>query len=185
MKPWPVLLLIILLPIRMLAQKDFQKRYQLALIEAKAGDIIDLPAGKFFLTNTLSLEGKQHITIRGKGKDSTTLSFQNQQDGAEGIRVSNCSDITLEGFTVQDAKGDAIKTMHVKGIRFHQVRAEWTGTPGPQNGGYGLYPVQCDGVVIDACVAIGASDAGIYVGQSKNIVVKNCVAFHNCLLYTY
>lgn len=183
MKPWPVLLLVILLPARMLAQKDFQKRYQLALIQAQVGDVIELPAGKFFLTNTLSLEGKQHITIRGKGKDSTILSFQNQQDGAEGIRVSNCANITLEGFTVQDAKGDAIKTMHVKDIRFLQVRAEWTGTPGPQNGGYGLYPVQCDGVVIDACVAIGASDAGIYVGQSKNIIVKKLCGLPQCCRY--
>jgi parallel beta-helix repeat protein len=85
----------------------------------------------------------------------------------------------LEGFTVQDAKGDAIKTMHVTGITFRNVKAEWTGIPGPDNGGYGLYPVQCERVLIDQCEAIGASDAGIYVGQSKDIVVKNSKAFHN------
>jgi parallel beta-helix repeat protein len=33
--------------------------------------------------------------------------------------------------------------------------------------------VQCQNVVIDGCVAIGASDAGIYVGQSDYIVVRN------------
>src|SRR4029079_1886597 len=59
------------------------------------------------------------------------------------------------------------------------VKAEWTGTPGPDNGGYGLYPVQCEQVLIDQCEAIGASDAGIYVGQSEDIVVKNSTAFHN------
>jgi parallel beta-helix repeat protein len=125
------------------------------------------------------LEGKKKVTLRGKGMDKTILSFKGQTDGAEGIRVSDGADIILEGFTVQDAKGDAIKTMHVTGITFHQVRTEWTGTPGPDNGGYGLYPVQCQGVTIDQCESIGASDAGIYVGQSKDIVVKNSKAFHN------
>jgi len=149
------------------------------MILAETGTVIELPEGHFTLTNTLSLEGKKKITIRGKGMDKTILSFKGQTDGAEGIRVSDGSDILLEGFTVQDAKGDAIKTMHVIGITFHEVRTEWTGIPGPENGGYGLYPVQCEQVVIDKCEAIGASDAGIYVGQSKDIVVKNSKAFHN------
>ena len=34
-------------------------------------------------------------------------------------------------------------------------------------------------MLIDGCVAIGASDAGIYVGQSQNIIVKNSVAQYN------
>lgn len=161
------------------AQKEFQKKYQTAMILAEPGSVIELPEGIFTLTNTLSLEGKSKVTIRGKGMDKTILSFKNQTDGAEGIRVSDGTDITLEGFTVQDAKGDAIKTMHVTGITFRDVKTEWTGVPGPENGGYGLYPVQCQQVTIDQCVAIGASDAGIYVGQSKDIVVKHSKAFHN------
>ena len=161
------------------AQKDIQKKIQSELILAEDGAIIELPAGTFYFTNTLSLEGKKNIQIKGKGMDKTILSFKDQTDGAEGIRVSDASDILLDGFTVQDAKGDAIKTMHVKGITFKSVKTEWTGEPGPKNGGYGLYPVQCEGVTIDKCVAIGASDAGIYVGQSKDIVVKNSKAYHN------
>lgn len=161
------------------SQKDFQKKYQSQMILAEQGSVIELPEGTYTLTNTLSLEGKKKITIRGKGMDKTILSFKGQTDGAEGIRVSNGTDILLEGFTVQDAKGDAIKTMHVTGITFRNVKAEWTGTPGPENGGYGLYPVQCRQVMIDKCSAIGASDAGIYVGQSEDIVVKHSTAFHN------
>jgi len=149
------------------------------MITAAAGDVISLPEGTFTLTNTLSLEGKKKITIRGKGMDKTILSFKGQTDGAEGIRVSNGTDIVLEGFTVQDAKGDAIKAMHVTGIHFINVKTEWTGTPGPENGGYGFYPVQCKQVLIDRCTAIGASDAGIYVGQSEDIVVKRSIAHHN------
>lgn len=149
------------------------------MILAENGSVIELPEGTFTLTNTLSLEGKKKITIRGKGMDKTILSFKGQTDGAEGIRVSDGEDIVLEGFTVQDAKGDAIKTMHVTGITFRDVKTEWTGIPGPQNGGYGLYPVQCINVLIDNCMAVGASDAGIYVGQSQDITVKHSKAWHN------
>ena len=173
------LLLIIGIPLVCFSQKDFQKKYQSLFILAESGDVIELPEGIFQLTNTLSLEGKKKVTIRGKGMNKTILSFKNQTDGAEGIRVSDGTEILLEGFTVQDAKGDGIKTMHVKGITFHDVKTEWTGTPGPSNGGYGLYPVQCEGVIIDQCEAIGASDAGIYVGQSKDIIVRKSKAYHN------
>jgi parallel beta-helix repeat protein len=162
-----------------IAQKEFQKKYQSEMILAEPGSVIELPEGVFTLTNTLSLEGKSKITIRGKGIDKTILNFKNQTDGAEGLRVSDGSDIVLEGFTIQDTKGNAIKTMHVTGIRFKNLKTEWTGVPGPTNGGYGLYPVQCQQVTIDGCIAIGASDAGIYVGQSKDIVVKNSKAYHN------
>ena len=161
------------------AQKDFQKKLQTAFILAESGSVIELPEGVINLTNTLSLDGKKNITIRGKGMDKTILSFKSQTDGAEGIRVSDGANIKLEGFTVQDAKGNGIKTMHINGITFHNIKAEWTGIPGPENGGYAMYPVQCEGVTIDGCVAIGASDAGIYVGQSKDIIVKNSKAYHN------
>ena len=176
----PFLLFVFIgIPAVTFCQKDFQKKYQSLFILAEDGDVVELPEGVFELTNTLSLEGKKKVTIRGKGMNKTILSFKKQTDGAEGIRVSDGSDIVLEAFTVQDAKGDAIKTMHVKGITFRNVKTEWTGIPGPENGGYGLYPVQCQGVLIDQCEAIGASDAGIYVGQSKDIVVKKSKAYHN------
>jgi parallel beta-helix repeat protein len=173
------LLFLLIIPVAAFSQKDFQKKIQTQMILAEPGTVIELPEGVFTLTNTLSLEGKKNITIRGKGMDKTILSFKGQTDGAEGIHVNDGTDILLEGFTVQDAKGDAIKTMHVTGISFHDVKVEWTGAPGPENGGYGLYPVQCEKVLIDKCISIGASDAGIYVGQSKDIVVKNSKAYHN------
>ena len=60
-----------------------------------------------------------------------------------------------------------------------RVRTEWTNGPDEGNGAYGLYPVQCRNVLIEECVAIGASDAGIYVGQSDRIVVRNSRAEYN------
>ncbi len=161
------------------AQSGVQKAIQKQLILTEDGETIQLDAGTFTFTGSLSLEDKKNIVIRGQGMDKTVLSFKGQTDGAEGLRVSNGQNIVIENLTIQDTKGDCIKTMNVNGITFRNVKVEWTGTPGPDNGSYGLYPVQCQNVLIEDCVAIGASDAGIYVGQSKNIIVRRCEAYHN------
>ncbi|SFD63237.1 parallel beta-helix domain-containing protein [Spirosoma endophyticum] len=179
MKLYLLLLIACLFCTKSWAQADVQKRYQTRLIMVENGGTVDLDQGTFTFTGSLSLEDKKRIVIRGKGIDKTILSFKGQTDGAEGLRVSNAEEIVIENLTVQDTKGDGIKTMNVKGITFRNVKVEWTGPPKAENGGYGLYPVQCDNVVIDGCTAIGASDAGIYVGQSRGIVVKKSKAYHN------
>ena len=80
---------------------------------------------------------------------------------------------------MQDTKGDGVKAQLVEGITFRNVKAEWTNGGSADNGGYGIYPVQCTNVLIDYCTAVGASDAGIYVGQSKHIIVRNSKAYQN------
>ncbi len=64
-------------------------------------------------------------------------------------------------------------------ISFVNLRVEWTGGPNPKNGAYGVYPVSSTNVLIDRVTVKGASDAGIYVGQSKNIIVRNSRAEFN------
>ena len=156
-----ILSLLTFLSTQIFAQADFEKKLQTKLIMAEDGDVINIEAGKFLLTKSLSLDGKKNITIRGKGIDKTVLNFKAQTQGAEGIRITNCENIILEDFTAEDSKGDLIKTMHVKGITFRRLKTAWMGKPSPTNGSYGLYPVLCEKVLIDSCIAIGASDAGI------------------------
>ena len=158
---------------------EFEKDFQLKLILAEPGDTIKLESGLFPILGTLSMEGKEDIVIRGAGMNGTILSFAGQVEGAQGLSITNCTNITLEDFTVQDAKGDAIKCQYVNGITFRRVKAQWLGGPKPTNGAYGLYPVQCENVLIEHCVAIAASDAGSYVGQSKDIIVRFSEAFDN------
>jgi parallel beta-helix repeat protein len=161
------------------AQQSFQKKIQTEFIEAQNGSTIVLPAGSYQLDASLWLDDKKNVTIQGQGEEKTILSFKNQISGAEGIKITNSSSIIIKDLTIQDTKGDGIKTQTVNGITFMNVKAEWTNAGDRNNGGYGLYPVQCTNVTIDHCTAVGASDAGIYVGQSKNIVVKNSRAYNN------
>ena len=144
---------------------------QEALILANPGDIVHISEGFYKLEDSLSID-IDNLTLQGDGINKTILSFKDQMSGAQGLSVTS-DGVTLQDFAVEDAKGDAIKVKGVHGISFIRVRTEWTNGPDELNGAYGLYPVESKNVLIDSCVAIGASDAGIYVGQSENIIVKN------------
>ena len=152
---------------------DAHRRAQAALIRAQPGETIEFGAGTFTFTSTLSLD-VSHVTIRGQGNDKTILTFkqQGQGTGGEGILITSKENITIENLAVEDAKGDAIKINSCKGVTLRKVRVSWSGGPKETNGGYGLYPVLCTNVLVENCIARDASDAGIYVGQSENIIVR-------------
>jgi parallel beta-helix repeat protein len=154
-----------------------QEEVQTALIELSSGDILTLSPGTFVFEDGLSLDVDE-VIVRGSGINETILDFKNQMSGAQGLLVTS-DRVTLKDFAVTDAKGDAIKVIGAEGINMINLKTEWTGGPKTTNGAYGLYPVESTDVLIDGCVAIGASDAGIYVGQSKNIIVRNSVAQYN------
>lgn len=156
---------------------SFQQQLLTELITAKAGDVIVIPAGLHEITRGLSLN-VSGVTIRGEGMDKSILSFKKQVQGAEGLLVS-ASDFTIEDLAIEDTRGDGLKINEGTNIIIRRVRAEWTNGPDEENGAYGIYPVQTANVLLEECVAIGASDAGIYVGQSRNVVVRNNRAEHN------
>jgi parallel beta-helix repeat protein len=159
------------------ANLDFQKDLQTQLIKAKPGSVIEIPAGTYQLDRSLSLK-VSGVTIKGAGMDKTILSFKGQKSGAEGLLV-DASDFTIEDIAFEDTKGDSLKVVGGKNIIIRRVRTEWTNGPATENGAYGIYPVQTENTLIDGAVAIGASDAGIYVGQSRNVVVRNSRAERN------
>ena len=148
------LLLIILCSVLFAKTQDMRRQLQMQFIESSDGAVIEIPEGRFQLNMALWMDGKKNITIKGKGMDKTILSFKDQLAGAEGIKITNSSDITIENITVQDSKGDLIKAQLVDGFTLKNVKAEWTGKPSKENGAYALYPVQCKNVLIVSCVAI-------------------------------
>ena len=154
-----------------------QEEIQEALIDLEPGDVLTLEPGEYFFEDGISLD-VDDVIFEGSGIDDTILNFGNQISGAQGLLVTS-DGVTLRDFAVLDAKGDAIKVIGADGINMIRLRTEWTGGPKATNGAYGFYPVESKDVLIDGCVAIGASDAGIYVGQSQNIIVKNSVAQYN------
>ncbi|MEX0902580.1 MAG: parallel beta-helix domain-containing protein [Pseudohongiellaceae bacterium] len=156
---------------------SFEEALQQQLIEAEPGDVIDIPAGTHDITRSLSLN-VPGVTIRGQGIDVSVLSFRNQMQGAEGLLVG-ADDFVIEDLAIEDTVGDALKINESTNVTIRRVRTEWTGGPLTNNGAYGIYPVQSSHILIEGAVAIGASDAGIYVGQSSNIIVRNSRAEYN------
>ena len=154
-----------------------QEEIQEALIDLEPGDILTLEPGEYFFEDGLSLDVSD-VIFEGSGINNTILNFGEQISGAQGLLVTS-DGVTLRDFAILDAKGDAIKVIGADGIKMIRLRTEWTGGPKETNGAYGFYPVESKDVLIDGCIAIGASDAGIYVGQSQNIIVKNSVAQYN------
>ena len=154
-----------------------QYRLQEMLVKAVPGDVIEFGEGRFQLTRQIDI-ATDNITLRGQGSDKTTLSFRGQLSGGQGIESSG-NNFVIEGLAVEDTAGNAIKVIGARNVTFTDVRAEWTGEPMASNGAYGLYPVQCSNVLIDRCAAYGASDAGIYVGQCRNAIIRNSRAERN------
>jgi len=150
---------------------------QAALIEVPAGGTVAFAGGTYDVDTELSLD-VDDVTVRGAGMNATTLSFARQTTGGQGMLVT-ANGFTIEDIGLEDSPGDALKVLGAQGVTIRRVRAEWTGGPSEQNGAYGLYPVQCSDVIIEDSVVEGASDAGIYVGQSDRIVVRrNRAAFN-------
>jgi parallel beta-helix repeat protein len=159
------------------APEDFQKSLQERLINAKSGDVIDLPEGKFHLDRTLSLTANG-VTIRGKGMDKTVLSFAGQKTGAQGVLIK-ANDFIIEDVGIEDTAGDALTIQDGSNITVRHVRTEWTRGPNSANGPYGIYPVSCKNLLVENSVARGAADAGIYVGQSENVVLRGNLVENN------
>ena len=152
-------------------QLSFQDAFRQSLETAKPGDVITVPEGTFAFDRSLILNA-DGVTIRGQGMGKSILSFKGQVAGAEGLSVS-ANDFTIEDLAIEDTIGDALKVNEGNHIVIRRVRTEWTNGPDVNNGAYGIYPVQTTNILLEGNVAIAASDAGIYVGQSKQIIVRN------------
>jgi len=156
---------------------SFADSFQTQLIQARPGDVIEVPAGTHEFTRSLSLT-VSGVTIKGAGMNTSILSFKNQAQGAEGLLVS-ADDFIIQDLAIEDTVGDALKINESTNVTIRRVRTEWTRGANTENGAYGIYPVQTTNVLIEGSVAIGASDAGIYVGQSSQIIVRNSRAEFN------
>ena len=150
---------------------------QEALILAAPGDVIELGEGRFTLTDGLSLDA-DGVTLRGQGMDKTILDFTGQEGSGEGLLVTS-DNVTLRDFAVENPKGDGIKSKGADMIVYSGIRVEWTGGPKETNGAYGIYPVESTGVLVTNSKVSGASDAGIYVGQSRDITVSENIVTYN------
>lgn len=157
--------------------ENFYADLQGALIEAEDGQTIIMPEGIFNFTDGLSLD-VDGVHLKGAGQDKTILNFAGQTGAGEGLLVTS-DNVVLSDFTMQDTKGDGIKSKGADQITYRDLTVEWTGGPDESNGAYGIYPVESENVLVENTIIRAAADAGIYVGQSKNIIVRDNIVEYN------
>lgn len=162
---------------------------RVALVEQlnslSSDDILCIGDGVYPINGQLALNDPSlsNIEIRGESQDNTVLDFDPQRgedgSGENGILVEGVDDFRAANFTIKNTAGDAIKVQKADGVEFVNLTVTWDGGPKESNGAYGVYPVLMTNVLIEGCVISNASDAGIYVGQTKNAIVRNNEAFGN------
>lgn len=175
---------------------DAQKEAIIAFFDVHEGDTIEFCEGKFDFDAGLVMFGKKGITIKGAGKDKTYLRFKNSSD-QDGFNLNRMTGVTVEGLTIYDAPGNGLRVFRSDYVTIRDVRVGWTisdphadsvygaGTYNADpaswsaNGAYAFYPVICHHVLIEDSISVGSSDAGVYVGQSSDILVRTTEAFHN------
>lgn len=158
---------------------DAAHRLQEALITSEPGTTILLEEGRYECRLPLSCS-VPGITLRGEGMQRTILSFAGQKQGGEGLLVT-AGPFTIEDLAIEDTAGDGLKVTEANGVTIRRTRVEWTAGPRTENGGYGIYPIKCTNVLVEECIAVGASDSGVYVGQCEDIVVRNNEVWNNVL----
>ena len=149
---------------------NVQDVLQTTLIEADENSTVCVDQGTYTFTTEIS-SSVNGLTLRGMGAEQTIFDFANQDVGGNGLHITG-DGVTLEDFEVRNPPGDGIRSEDVNGIVYRRLRVVWTAPASRDNGAYGLYPVKSRNVVVEDCYVTGASDAGIYVGQSSGILVR-------------
>lgn len=137
------------------------------------GSTVVFGEGTFAMNDTIIIAAN-NVTVMGAGMGKTIFDFSGQKGGdGEGFFAQSVQNLTLENFTVKDTFGNAVKVLGSTGVRFDHLETTWTSEDAASHGGYGLYPVLSKNVVIEHCIASGASDSGIYLGQSDHAIIHD------------
>jgi parallel beta-helix repeat protein len=162
---------------------DDRDAVQTALIEAAENSTVCLEGTFEITTDHLSLSDKKGLTIKGVGTGTgpgagAVLDFKDKV-GPTGLKLANMTGITLLNFTVKNTLGDAIEVRGSTGVTIREMRVTWERGSSSMNGAYGFYPVESNNVLVEDSEASYSADAGIYIGQSENIILRHNVAFGN------
>lgn len=153
--------------------EDDTSAVQTALIEAESGAVVCLCPGTYSFNNELQVNTPD-LTIRGLGetREDVVFDFEGQMGGDDGLTATS-DGFTVENLTVKNTPGNGIVATGVDGVTFRNLKVFWDAGSVIDNGAYAVYPVSSTNVLIEECEIVGAADAGAYVGQSTNIIVRN------------
>ncbi len=143
---------------------------QAAVDRAAPGDRIQLMPGLYHESVTIDFDDIELVGIIENGRRAV-LDGRNEMNDA--ILVSG-HNFVIQGIEMRNYKANGVVVNQANNVTFRDLI-------GINCGKYAVYPVQCDGVLIDGCVVSDVWDAGVYAGQCKNVEIRNCVVYRNTI----
>lgn len=143
-----------------------------AFIDAKSGDTVCLCPGTYTPNKEISLT-VPNVTVRGAGAnvEDTVLDFANQTADDDAFSVTS-DGFTVENLWLKNSPGNGIVVTGAEDVTFRKLKVSWDAGSVVSNGAYAVYPVQSKRVIIEDTEIVGAADAGAYVGQCEDAIVR-------------
>jgi cytochrome c peroxidase len=143
---------------------------QAAVDRARPGDTVEVMPGIYNEAVTIDFDDIKLIGVIENGERPI---FDGKMQMNDAILCSG-NNFVIENIEMRNYKGNGVVVNQAKNATFRNLVADNTGK-------YGVYPVLCDGVLVENCFVSNVWDAGIYAGQCKNVVLQNNEAFRNTI----
>jgi parallel beta-helix repeat protein len=143
---------------------------QAAVDRARPGDRIQVLPGTYSETVTIDFDD---IELVGTVQSGERPVFDGKNTMNDAVLASG-NNFLISGFEIRNYKGNGVVVNKAKNATFKNLVCHNTGK-------YGVYPVLCQGVLVDGCVVSDVWDAGVYAGQCQDVVIQNCESYRNTI----
>jgi parallel beta-helix repeat protein len=140
---------------------------QNAVSAAAPGTKLLITSGTYPDPATIAVSDLQLVGCGGATNDRPLLEPPTP-DVSRGIQAASQTDLLFQSLEVRNWDDDGIFVQQGQNIVFRDIIGD-----GALNSTYAVFPVTSNGVVVEGCTVTDVVDAGIYVGQSENIVVRH------------
>src|SRR5436190_1311996 len=138
---------------------------QKAIDAAKAGDTVKIATGTYHESVKIVGASKRYLRLIGNKSDPTKVVLDGHGlTGAKaqnGVIVNSANQVTVQGLTVKNWKGNGVFLLNVTGYLADRVRAIRDGT-------YGVYAFNSKGGTMANDVGAWNNDSGFYIGQTPS-----------------
>jgi parallel beta-helix repeat protein len=141
---------------------------QAAVDRARPGDTIEVEPGVYKEQVLVDIDD---ITLRGRKGGESRAVLDGDGELTDAV-IASGHGFTIEGFALRNYTSNGITVHGATKVAFKDLVIDDTGL-------YGVYPVECKDVLVTGVKASGIRDAAIYVGQSRDIVVRGNEVFEN------
>ncbi len=155
-----------------------------AVLNAESWDVICLEAGTYEMgmnggnpsPGTVTITSTANLTIKGIGEsvEDMILDFDGQVN-PKGFNVS-APGFWIENLWIKNTKNNGVEVKATNAEEnpnvFRKLKVTWDAGSVTENGAYSIYPTRSTYIIAEFSEVVGASDAGLYIGQVEHGIVR-------------